>query len=264
MMLTFDFGARRASCDLSLGHRLAIDASDGEHPLFFVDQPITRQSLTAGGFVGDTRRGGSCNVEVLTMIPHCHGTHTEGPGHLWDDQPAAFQLMPASPLPAMLVSMAPRTGTDATETRLGEGPLIESDQIDWPDGCRALILRTLPNDPAKQAFDYASRPPYPLLSLEAMQRIANGSIEHLLIDTPSLDAADDGGRLALHRLFWGRASDASRPADDRLSCTVTELIYVPDAVADGPGLLMLGGLAIPGDATPSMPVFFPGQLEPAK
>ncbi|RMF58576.1 MAG: hypothetical protein D6743_17545, partial [Calditrichaeota bacterium] len=28
-------------------------------------------------FVGDTRRGGSCNVESYTLIPHCNGTHTE-------------------------------------------------------------------------------------------------------------------------------------------------------------------------------------------
>ena len=33
-------------------------------------------------FVGDTRRGGSCNFENLALNAHCNGTHTECVGHL--------------------------------------------------------------------------------------------------------------------------------------------------------------------------------------
>ncbi|MEZ4849568.1 MAG: hypothetical protein R3B93_13310 [Bacteroidia bacterium] len=38
------------------------------------------------GFIGDVRRGGSCNFEELQFIPHCNGTHTECVGHISEER----------------------------------------------------------------------------------------------------------------------------------------------------------------------------------
>jgi hypothetical protein len=44
--------------------------------------PARTAAVEGGGFVGDVRRGGSCNCETHTLTPHGDGTHTEGPGHV--------------------------------------------------------------------------------------------------------------------------------------------------------------------------------------
>jgi kynurenine formamidase len=67
----------------------------------------------------------------------------------------------------------------------------------------ALIIRTLPNDASKQSRDYALEPDYPVLNDEAMNWIAGREMKHLLIDTPSIDRAHDGGQLNNHRRWWG-------------------------------------------------------------
>ena len=55
-------------------------------------------AVEGGGFVGDVRRGGSCNCETHTITPHADGTHTEGPGHLLAARlPVQAPQMPAQP-----------------------------------------------------------------------------------------------------------------------------------------------------------------------
>ena len=78
---------------------------------------------------------------------------------------------------------------------------------------------------------------------EAMALIAT-RFEHLLFDGPSLDRADDGGKLTAHRVLWG-----ARPR-----ATVTELIFVPDAAVDGVYRLSLQLPAFVADAAPSRPL----------
>jgi hypothetical protein len=50
-------------------------------------------------------------------------------------------------------------------------------------------------------------------------------IKQLLIDLPSMDREDDGGKLLAHRAFW------NYPSAPRINSTITELIYVPPTVA---------------------------------
>ncbi len=118
----------------------------------------------------------------------------------------------------------------------------------------ALVLRTLPNDPAKLGRNYADPPAYPVLSCTAIDHLVALGILHLLLDTPSLDPADDGGALVNHRRFWGFTADRADPA--RAAATLTELIYVPNHLADGHYLLSLGLSSILGEATPAAPVLF--------
>ena len=242
--------------DLSRGTSLAIPIGpDGRHPRFFLDEPARFSRFESSGFVGEVVSGGSCNVSAVCLVPHCHGTHTECVGHITQEAIDVQSVCQPGLIPACLVSVEP--GAADSETSVGVGPVIRADQLDWPDWTRALVIRCLPNDPGKIDRHYGQSPPYPLLSAEAMEKIVAAGIEHLLIDTPSVDAADDGGVLAQHRRFWQLPSGSATANDARRHCTITEMIFVPDSLPDGPYLLSLAVSAIRGDASPSNPTLFP-------
>ena len=121
---------------------------------------------------------------------------------------------------------------------------------------RALVLRTLPNEPAKRARDYTDLTP-PYLTREAAQFLVVRGIEHLIVDLPSIDRAHDEGRLTAHRIFFGLPpGDSALAHAARPQCTVTELAYVADDAADGMYLLQLQVPAINGDAVPSRPLLY--------
>lgn len=256
MIATIELAGRTHRVDLANGISLAIPvAAGGAHPKFFVDRDIQSEPLRSGGFTGQVSAGGSCNVESIAMIPHCHGTHTEGPGHISREPVAVQKGLGMAMLPAALVSVEPGDGNG--EEVAGNGPVIAASQFEITSATRALIIRTLPNDEDKRRRDYASAAPYPLLSIETMDKLVEAGIEHLLIDTPSVDAADDGGRLAQHRRFWGMGEHDTEPAAARAHCTITEMIFVPDTAADGLYLLSQGVGALQSDAAASAPVIYP-------
>lgn len=252
MIATLEIAGVTRHADLSAGTSLAIPVRDGGgHPRFFVDEPVSFRPLCAGSFSGRVQAGGSCNADQISFVPHCHGTHTEGVGHITADRQAVQDHMPEGMLTAALVSV--RTEPAA---KTAGNPVVAASELNWPSGTEALIVRTLPNHPDKCVRDYSRAPLYPLLTLEAMTRIRDGGIRHLLVDTPSVDAADND-RLPLHRCFWGMDENGSRVPQSRLGCTISEMIYVPDSLADGQYLLHLGIGALIGDASPSSPVVFP-------
>ena len=69
---------------------------------------------------------------------------------------------------------------------------------------------------------------------------------------------DDGGQLSAHREFFGLPSgERSLTAARRPQCTITELAYIEDALADGAYFLSLQFAALGGDAIPSRPLLYP-------
>ena len=88
--------------------------------------------------------------------------------------------------------------------------------------------------------------------------IVGRGIETLVLDLPSADRADDGGRLTAHRALFGLppgsrdARAASRPG-----ASITELAWIPAAIADGYYLLDLQIPPFVTDAAPSRPLLFP-------
>lgn len=256
MKAVIELAGRPRQVELDAGSSLAIPIEPGgRHPRFFTDQTVGFDTLSIGSFTGQVSAGGSCNVETVRFIPHCHGTHTEGVGHITRDARSVQTGLETGLIPAALLTVQPEQ--DSSETSAGAGPMISSKALDWPEGVRALILRTLPNEDSKCRRDYAASPPYPLLSVEAMDKIVAGGIDHLLLDTPSVDAANDGGHLTQHRRFWGMASGAVEANIARAHCTITEMIFAPDRLADGLYLLSLGVSALRGDASPSAPMIYP-------
>jgi kynurenine formamidase len=225
--------------------------------------------LQVGEFSGSVARGASCNCSVLTLTPHANGTHTESAAHLTAEPLNAYGVVPNRMLLAALVTVEPELAADAHESSLpvphDADQLITRAAIErgWPAppaprlAARAAVIRTLPNAPDKFAGGGLAAPP-PFLSSEAAAWLVERGIEHLVLDVPSADRIEDGGKLTAHRLFFGLPPGSSRLAEARRrECTITELAYVADVLRDGWYLLSLQAVAIAGDAVPSRPLLYP-------
>ena len=267
-----DFGHGAVRIDLSRPISLAIelDFSD-QQPRHFGAPQATSRPFAVPGFSGSVEHGASCNCRTLTLIPHCNGTHTECVGHLTREPLDAHRVAPLEFIPAMLVTIEPiaaSTSAESTDpTPHPDDQLITRQALEksWLAVARtetthfeprALIIRTLPNPPAKQHQNYSdSTPPY--LSREAANLLIARGIEHLVVDLPSIDRAHDEGRLTAHRIFFGLPPGSTMLAQaTRPRATVTELAYIPDAAPDGPYLLELQVPALGGDAVPSRPLLY--------
>jgi arylformamidase len=262
-------------------HDLSIPLRFGDEQLECFGAPPAREhALEAGSFVGDVRRGGSCNCSTYTITAHCNGTHTECVGHITAERlsvcdlctelfsvallisvepvPAATTSESTAPLPKSGDSMITRAAVETAVRMLGSQlfPLHLS-QPELPRAAtpqRALVIRTMPNDDSKRLRRYSEQPA-PYFSAEAIQWIVAQGFEHLVVDLPSLDRAEDEGNLTAHRIFWNVPPRAtSIGSGTRRRATVTELAYVPDHVADGLYLLNLQVAPFAADAAPSRPM----------
>lgn len=251
----------------------AIDISiplvfDGEQPNCFDAPRASKESLQVGDWVGATRHGGSCNVDVYRLTPHCNGTHTEGVGHIVHDEVFVAETVRGGFLPATLITIDPMTSARTRETtlpspqptdRMITAYAIKQALEQWPDVRlqKALVIRTSPNPDSKAVHEYHADDPPPYLSMEAASLLVELDVEHVLVDVPSLDRMADGGRLSAHRIFFGLAPGArDAKSADRAQCSVTELIYVPDVVPDGYYLLDLQLPPFMTDAAPSRPLLY--------
>lgn len=241
---------------------------NGEQPnVYGVDNAISIP-CEADGIVGDTRRGGSVNFEKYTLIPHCNGTHTECVGHITNQKISVRDCLRDILIPSVLISVYPidYCQTDDTYTASAE----DSDQIigrkeietalkKLPANANfgALIIRTLPNTEEKLGQKYGDPNP-PFFSSEAIELIVEQGFRHLLVDLPSIDRMFDDGTLSNHRNFWNIEMGAFEVTQNtRVNSTITELIFVPNAIEDGEYLLNLQITAFEADASPSRPVLFP-------
>lgn len=259
-------GGRELRVDLSRPVPLAVPLEfSGPQPRHFGAPPASSVPLSVGEFTGAVALGASCNCDVITLIPHCNGTHTECVGHLTRERVDAYAVAPAGLLPALLVSVTPEPagaaleGTDpapAAHDRLVTRRALEHGWQRAPFEARALIIRTLPNSPTKKTRDYSgSTAPY--LSREAAQLLVERGILHLIVDLPSVDREHDAGRLTAHRVLFGLPPGSTAlSAAARPDATITELAFVPDALTDGAYLLELQVPALSGDAVPSRPLVY--------
>lgn len=267
-------GKRRFWVDASAAIDISIPlVFGGEQPNFFGAPHATGNPLELNGFVGDTRQGASCNVGEYHLVPHCNGTHTECLGHIVHDEMFVPGTLQQAFIPATLISISPRSSARSRETILPNPQptdrLITAYDLQlalekFPDEPfrQALIIRTEPNLEQKTQREYLSEDPPPFFSMEAMELLVANRVEHLLVDLPSLDRMNDGGRLTAHRIFWQLPPGAREAASaGRPHCTVTEMIYVPDVVPDGYYLLNLQIPAFMADAAPSRPLLYPLETE---
>jgi arylformamidase len=242
------------------GHDISIPLRFNEaQPTFFGAPPASAEAITAGSFVGDVRHGGSCNCSVHTLAPHCNGTHTECVGHITQERLSVRELALRHLSAALLISVTPEPSSDVPDDRvislaalqaaIGDAALNE-----YP----ALVIRTLPNDSSKltRNYDEGSLPPY--FTPEAMRYVVEQGVDTLVVDLPSIDRAQDGGRLAAHRIFWGMpAGSTSAATVTRKHATITEMAFIDNGVPDGAYLLNLQVAPFMIDAAPSRPILLP-------
>lgn len=251
--------------DLQSGTSLAIPLDfESRQPNCFGTLPARREPWRSRGFVGSTRDGGSCNVDLIQLIPHCNGTHSESIAHIIDDRIPIAAVAPRSLLLAQLLSVTPQpweqSGESYSEAACAGDQVITARVLRplLQSGMEALILRTLPNSPSKRIRDWSQPPATPYLTLDAIRLLVEQGVQHLLIDLPSLDRGEDGGRLVSHHEFWGLTPQARCVSlDSRTAATITEMIFVPDSLSDGLCLLSLQIAPWLTDAAPCNPIVFP-------
>lgn len=269
MKLTTEFKGKTFQLDLEHPVSLAIPLKfSGEQPNHFGAPIAARKPLVDGDFIGDTKQGGSCNVEQIQMVPHCNGTHTESIHHVVNDSVNIGSITSHSLSHALVISVTPKTADDTKDTYI---PALETNdwvidlaelksQVSQEDlsNAEALVIRTLPNHAHKVSVIYSDEAQPVFFTKDAMQWIAQSPIKHLLVDFPSLDKMYDDGHLTNHHIFWNLEADSHELNDKaHLNRTVTEMIFVPDSAPDGFYALNLQVPAFELDAAPSRPLLYP-------
>ena len=255
MKVELEFLGKRVAIDLRHGIDVSLPVrGDGENPTAWYLDPPRFEPVQMGDFIGSVASGkSSTNFRNYWYNPHAHGTHTECLGHITQEVFSVNQALKTYFFAAKLVTVVPQIQLD------GDAVItLEQLQLalgDLPAGIEAVLIRTLPNPESKRTKAYShTNPPY--LDARAAIWLVEQDIQHLLIDLPSVDREEDQGRLAAHKAFW-QVEDVQQPGPNaRYYATITEMIYVPDTIADGYYLLNLQTAPFENDATPSRPVLY--------
>ncbi|MBX7172098.1 MAG: cyclase family protein [Pyrinomonadaceae bacterium] len=269
MILSINFHNQIYQIDGSNSFDISIPlAFNNPQPNIFNVSPATSTAYQDEHFVGDTRRGGSCNFENLALNPHCNGTHTECVGHITNERISVQECLQDAFILAELISVFPENALETNDTysvELNENDFLITkksiknalfNQKSKIKNQKSLIIRTLPNDESKKSRNYSENPP-PFFSLEAMKFIVELGVKHLLVDVPSLERLNDAGKLANHRIFWNVEMGKFQTNEfSRKNQTITEMIYVPNEITDGEYLLNLQIPPFVSDASPSRPLLF--------
>lgn len=255
MKATFEHrgNAYQVRLDQPLDISIPLSNTDENPIAWYLDKPVI-EPVRFGDWVGKVSEGSSStNFNNVQFNPHGHGTHTECLGHITRDFYSVQEALQTFFFVAELISIQPQAqGADWVITRAQVAAALQQAPPE------AVVIRTLPNPTGKKHRHYShTNPPY--LLEEAALFLREIGVRHLLVDLPSVDRESDEGKLLAHKAFWNVQDVQQLNADARHDCTITELIYVPDSVADGRYLLNLQMASLVNDAAPSKPVLY--QLE---
>ncbi|MGI9532126.1 cyclase family protein [Lutimonas sp.] len=254
--------------DTSKVHDISIPLEfNGDQPNTYGVESASSEAYQTGDFVGDTRKGGGCNFEQLKLTPHCNGTHTECIGHITNKRFRIHEQLKESLIPATLITVHPVNANSSEDSYKPElekqdflitKELLEGELTNAaPDFRKALVIRTQPNNDSKKSRNYIENNP-PFFSLEAMRYIVSLGVEHILVDLPSVDRLFDDGKLNAHHIFWNIKEESHEATvNSEFQKTITEMIYVEDAIKDGNYLLNLQIAPFQSDASPSRPLLYP-------
>ena len=233
---------------------------DRTQPNYFGVEKATAVPYKSGNLIGATKQGGGCNFDVLTLIPHCNGTHTECIGHITNERIDILSSLNEEMIPSTLISVTPKNTTENYTPELNaEDLVITKQELEnklkgmAPEFLKGLIIRTLPNSESKKSRDYMKEAPS-FFSIDAMEYIVSLGVEHLLVDTPSVDRLLDDGHLSAHNIFWEtKGKQFNLNAKNK---TITEMIFTSENIKDGSYLLNLQIPAFVSDAAPSRPILY--------
>ena len=229
--------------DLAKGIDLSIPVSANGKLNAYYAKPVRMEPYVMGDWVGEVKQGGSVNYRDIFFNPHGNGTHTECVGHISETIHSINQNFKQFHCVAQLISIEP------IELENGDF-VIKPEQLSGLEQTDAVIIRTLPNGGEKRNRNYSGTNPAYLLK-ETVEKLVAAGCKHLILDLPSIDREEDGGKLLGHKAFW------NYPENPRMDCSVTELAFVPNEANDGLYLLNLQVAPFENDAAPSRPVIFP-------
>lgn len=220
--------------------------SGQEGPNCFYAPPYETSPVVSGDFIGDRSQGGIVNFFNVKINPHGNGTHTECVGHISEEKFKLRDCMQRFHFFANLISVDAFKLDNGDKLITKESILSATAEIGFRE---AMILRTKPNDEDKLAKVYSGTNPV-YFDPDAIKLLVDNGVEHLLTDLPSVDREEDGGNLYSHKAFWAYPDEISSHR------TITELIFVPNYVKDGPYFLniMVGNYDL--DVSPSKPVLY--------
>ncbi|MGB0402536.1 MAG: cyclase family protein [Salibacteraceae bacterium] len=222
---------------------IPMKATEENMKAWYLD-PLSIEPVKGDGFVGAVKSGGAVNFRTINFNPHGHGTHTECLGHITEEVYSVNKNITTFFFTAELVTFNPENLNGDRVITLTQ--LEEKLRDKTPE---AIIIRTLPNTDEKLTRQYsATNPAY--ISEDVALELRKRNVKHILIDTPSVDREEDGGKLLAHHAFW------NVPESPRFDCSITELIYVPNSIEDGFYLLNIGFASFENDASPCKPVLY--------
>lgn len=244
MHIRLDFRHVSFTIDLSNPHDLSIPLESGDgHVKAWYLGPARFEPVVMGDWIGEVKQGAAVNFRNVYFNPHGHCTHTETLGHITPTLEPVHRHFKDFFCFASVVSVKPQ------EVNGDRIVTLDSIRSRCPDPADAFIIRTLPNTESKKSTDYSrSNPPY--LEEQAAVWLREAGVRHLMIDTPSVDREEDGGKLVSHHAFW------NVPHAPRYDCTISELVFVPDEVEDGLWFMNLQVASFVNDAAPSRPLLF--------
>jgi len=213
--------------------------------------PIKIWPVEGDDFIGKVSLGGSTNFNNIQLNPHGNGTHTENVGHISTEFHSINDSLTDFHFYTNLITITPKPfyNTNWEQHDL----IIDADLIQTAlkgkNNLDTLIIRTIPNSNLKKEKNYSnSNPPY--LTKDAMEFINKIGVTHLLIDLPSVDRENDHGLLVAHKTFW------NYPEQPILDKTITELIFVDNAIKDDTYILQIQIISLENDASPSKPILY--------
>ena len=245
MIAHIQYNSRKHQIDLTKPIDISIPLRNGEDNVsaWYLDPPKIFP-VQSENWIGSVKQGGDVNFNNIHFNPHSHCTHTETAGHITEEVHSIHKNLNQFFFLAELVTIPPEGIEDDF--------VITKRQLQFALGNKkrdAIVIRTIPNLDDKKSMNYSHTNPTYLAEEAAIYLLEKG-IKHLLIDLPSVDKEKDEGRLSAHNAFWNTSDKV------RLDATITEFIFVPNAVEDGTYFLNLMVAPIENDATPSKPVLF--------
>ena len=234
---------------------IPLSNTDANPIAWYLEKPVI-EPVKFDNWVGKVSEGSSStNFNNISFNPHAHGTHTECLGHITKAFYSINQCLKQFFFTAELISINPETiNNDLIITKIQIEKALRDLTVHnvTPE---AIVIRTMPNLGAKKSKKYShTNPPY--LAESAAIFLREIGIKHLLIDLPSVDREQDEGKLLAHKAFWN-VKDVNNLNDDaRFDCTITEMIFVDNAVKDGSYILNLQIASFENDASPSKPILY--------
>ncbi len=245
MLATIQYNSEKYQIDLSkpIDISIPLKASKQNVNAWYLDEPKI-EPVKVEKWIASVKEGASVNFNNIEFNPHAHGTHTECVGHITEEFLSINRSLKQFFFLAEVITVAPE--------KLNNDFVISKKQLQFALGNRkrdAVVIRTIPNTTEKLSKQYSNTNP-PFLLEEAAKYLREKDVKHLLIDLPSVDKEKDDGKLLAHKAFWNTSGKT------RYDATITEFIFVPNAVKDGTYFLNLQIAPFENDATPSKPILY--------